>query len=85
MNRTVAMINKYFDGRVPAYVRNVTAFDADLEQVVADHISEYHKQMEAVDYHVPWRPYGRLFHARTNTLMKLLLGCLPKQLIVRSS
>ncbi|WP_432653714.1 methionine--tRNA ligase subunit beta [Streptococcus equi] len=50
LNRTVAMINKYFDGRVPAYVRNVTAFDADLEQVVADHISEYHKQMEAVDY-----------------------------------
>ncbi|MFP9227443.1 methionine--tRNA ligase [Streptococcus equi subsp. zooepidemicus] len=50
LNRTVAMINKYFDGSVPPYVKNVTAFDADLERVVAEHIAEYHKQMEAVDY-----------------------------------
>ena len=50
LNRTVAMINKYFSGQVPAYVENVTAFDADLAKVVEENIAEYHKQMNAVDY-----------------------------------
>lgn len=50
LNRTVAMINKYFGGQVPAYVENVTAFDADLAKVVEENITEYHKQMNAVDY-----------------------------------
>lgn len=50
LNRTVAMINKYFGGQVPAYVENVTAFDADLAKVVEESIAEYHKQMNAVDY-----------------------------------
>ena len=50
LNRTVAMINKYFGGQVPAYVQNVTAFDADLAKVVEENIAEYHKQMNAVDY-----------------------------------
>ena len=50
LNRTVAMINKYFGGEIPAYVENVTDFDADLEAVVADNLAQYHKQMNAVDY-----------------------------------
>ena len=50
LNRTVAMINKYFGGQVPAYVENVTAFDADLAMVVEENLAEYHKQMNAVDY-----------------------------------
>ena len=50
LNRTVAMINKYFGGQVPAYVENATAFDADLAKVVEESIAEYHKQMNAVDY-----------------------------------
>jgi len=50
LNRTVAMINKYFGGQVPAYVENVTAFDAELAKVVEENIAEYHKQMNAVDY-----------------------------------
>ena len=50
LNRTVAMINKYFGGQVPAYVENVTAFDSDLAKVVEENIAEYHKQMNAVDY-----------------------------------
>ncbi len=50
LNRTVAMINKYFGGQVPTYVENVTAFDADLAKVVEESIAEYHKQMNAVDY-----------------------------------
>lgn len=50
LNRTVAMINKYFGGQVPTYVENVTAFDANLAKVVEESIAEYHKQMNAVDY-----------------------------------
>ena len=50
LNRTVAMINKYFGGEIPAYVENVTDFDADLAAVVADSLAQYHKQMNAVDY-----------------------------------
>ncbi|MES9545593.1 methionine--tRNA ligase [Streptococcus intermedius] len=50
LNRTVAMINKYFGGEIPAYVENVTDFDADLAVVVADNLVQYHKQMNAVDY-----------------------------------
>ena len=50
LNRTVAMINKYFGGQVPAYVENVTDFDADLARVVAENIEEFHKQMNAVDF-----------------------------------
>ncbi|MGT2959764.1 methionine--tRNA ligase [Streptococcus caballi] len=49
LNRTVAMINKYFGGEVPAFA-TATEFDADLAAVVADNIAAYHKQMEAVDY-----------------------------------
>lgn len=50
LNRTVAMINKYFGGQVPTFVSNVTDFDADLSAVVADNLASYHKHMEAVDY-----------------------------------
>ncbi|MFQ9328753.1 MAG: methionine--tRNA ligase [Streptococcus sp.] len=50
LNRTVAMINKYFGGQVPTYVENVTDFDADLSKVVAENIEEFHKQMNAVDF-----------------------------------
>ena len=44
------MINKYFTGLVPAYAPNVTDFDADLAEVVAENIKEFHKQMNAVDF-----------------------------------
>ena len=50
LNRTVAMVNKYFGGQVPSFVNNATDFDADLAAVVTDNIAEYHKQMNAVDY-----------------------------------
>ncbi|MGT2958663.1 methionine--tRNA ligase [Streptococcus bovimastitidis] len=50
LNRTIAMINKYFGGQMPAYQTGITDFDADLEAVVAAQIAEYHVQMEAVDY-----------------------------------
>lgn len=50
LNRTVAMVNKYFDGHVPAYEENATAFDADLANVAETAIADYHRHMEAVNY-----------------------------------
>lgn len=50
LNRTVAMINKYFDGKVPTFVANVTDVDADLAQVVSHQLVNYHQFMELVDY-----------------------------------
>ena len=50
LNRTVSMINKYFDGQVPAYEENVTNFDGALAQVAAESIADYYKHMDAVDY-----------------------------------
>ncbi len=50
LNRTVAMVNKYFDGQVPSFRPAVTAFDADLEAVVAESIRLYHVYMNSVNY-----------------------------------
>ncbi len=50
LNRTVSMINKYFDGQIPAYEEGVTEFDHALAQVAAESIADYHTYMEAVDY-----------------------------------
>ncbi|MFU2164533.1 methionine--tRNA ligase [Streptococcus pluranimalium] len=50
LNRTVAMVNKYFGGQIPDYKENVTAFDADLADCVAENINLYHQNMDAVDY-----------------------------------
>ncbi|MGT2911265.1 methionine--tRNA ligase [Streptococcus cameli] len=50
LNRTVAMINKYFDGQVPSLSAGQTDFDADLESVATQAIADYHKYMDLVDY-----------------------------------
>ncbi|MFS1663113.1 methionine--tRNA ligase [Streptococcus sp. zg-JUN1979] len=50
LNRTVAMVNKYFDGQVPTFSADVTPFDKPLEQVIASTIADYHQQMDAVDF-----------------------------------
>ncbi|WP_218653578.1 methionine--tRNA ligase [Streptococcus pluranimalium] len=50
LNRTVAMINKYFGGQIPDYMENVTDFDADLSNFVAENLKLYHQNMDAVDY-----------------------------------
>lgn len=41
LNRTVAMINKYRNGQIPALKSNVTAFDQELEETAAKAIQEY--------------------------------------------
>ncbi|KRK46994.1 methionine--tRNA ligase [Secundilactobacillus kimchicus] len=50
LNRTVAMINKYEGGQIPAFVSNVTAFDADLEAVAETTIKNYHNFMDDLHF-----------------------------------
>ncbi|MCM0598282.1 methionine--tRNA ligase [Periweissella fabalis] len=45
LNRTVAMINKYEGGVIPALNSGVTEFDADLAQTAAEVIAEFNANM----------------------------------------
>lgn len=46
LNRTVAMINKYQDGKLVGTNTATTDFDADLEQTASDVIAEYKELMD---------------------------------------
>ena len=46
LNRTVSMINKYFDGVVPQYKGKVTAFDGDLESTAEVTIKSYENLLD---------------------------------------
>lgn len=50
LNRTIAMINKYFNGDIPEYNGNVTDFDADLRQVAEETINEYEDLMDEMQF-----------------------------------
>lgn len=52
LNRTIAMINKYFDGSVPTDTvsHQSNAVDQDYEQMMRDSINEYHQQMERIRF-----------------------------------
>lgn len=41
LNRSIAMVRKYFAGEVPIFKSNVTAFDKELEQLMVATIKEY--------------------------------------------
>lgn len=46
LNRTIAMINKYFDGLIPIFEGNVTEFDAELVQLTKETIKEYEENFD---------------------------------------
>lgn len=52
LNRTVAMINKYRGGIIPKFHRNVTAFDADLQNKIALAIENYHQAFDKLEFNV---------------------------------
>ncbi|MEK3888926.1 methionine--tRNA ligase [Bacillus sp. FSL K6-3431] len=52
LNRTIAMINKYFDGNIPAYEGIVTAFDEDLLAVNKETVKQYEVAMEKMEFSV---------------------------------
>lgn len=50
LNRTVSMINKYFDGVVPDYKGQVTAFDEELESFIATTIHKVETNFEKMQF-----------------------------------
>lgn len=50
LNRTIAMINKYCDGKVPTYASKVTPFDSELSTTAANVIGKYHEAMEKMEF-----------------------------------
>ncbi|GAF66532.1 methionyl-tRNA synthetase [Bacillus sp. TS-2] len=52
LNRTVAMINKYFDGEIPTYLKDATPFDADLIDLVDATVTKVETAMEEMEFSV---------------------------------
>lgn len=50
LNRTVAMINKYRGGQIPALNSGVTEFDTDLEQTFQTAVKEYEEEMDNMHF-----------------------------------
>ncbi len=48
LNRTVAMMNKYFQGQVPTEGLDVTAVDADYDAYVKEQMAAYYQAMDAM-------------------------------------
>ncbi|WP_068785147.1 methionine--tRNA ligase [Paenibacillus phocaensis] len=65
LNRTVAMVEKYFGGEVPAYEPNATAYDAELEQAALDTAHKVEEVMEKMEFSVALTHIGA-FISRTN-------------------
>lgn len=65
LNRTVAMVGKYFDGVVPAYRPNVTAYDADLADMAQRTVEKVEEVMEQLEFSVALTAISA-FIGRTN-------------------
>ncbi|GGP11530.1 methionine--tRNA ligase [Oceanobacillus neutriphilus] len=50
LNRTVAMINKYFDGKVPAINGVINKEDANLQETAASVIQAYQEAMDQMEF-----------------------------------
>lgn len=65
VNRTLSMINKYFDGELPEYKGHINEFDADLETTVKENIAAYEEAMEALEFNKALRATWTII-SRTN-------------------
>ncbi|MEE6184978.1 methionine--tRNA ligase [Bacillus pretiosus] len=52
LNRTVAMIDKYFNGEIPAFKENVTEFDETLVTFAKDTLKKVEEAMENMEFSV---------------------------------
>lgn len=63
LNRTVAMIHKYFDGVVPTYQGAVTPYDDSLKDMVHNTVTAFENEMENMQFSVAlaklWELIGR--------------------------
>ncbi|WP_255257277.1 MULTISPECIES: methionine--tRNA ligase [Bacillus] len=65
LNRTVAMIDKYFNGEIPAFKANVTEFDETLVAFAQDTLSKVEEAMENMEFSVALSSIWQLV-SRTN-------------------
>jgi methionyl-tRNA synthetase len=65
LNRTVAMIDKYFNGEIPEYKGSVTEFDDLLLQVNNETVTRYVESMEKMEFSVALTNVWQLI-SRTN-------------------
>lgn len=63
LNRTVAMINQYFDGDIPVMSKEKTSFDQELEELSLETIKDYHETLNHLQFNVTlkniWKLIGR--------------------------
>lgn len=52
LNRTIAMVTKYFDGVIPTYAGNVTPFDATLSTLAKETVEKVEASMEHMEFSV---------------------------------
>ncbi|MFB5759499.1 methionine--tRNA ligase [Paenibacillus medicaginis] len=65
LNRTVAMVDKYFGGKVPAYEQGVTEFDTALEKMAGSTYAKVEEAMEKMEFSVALTAIGQ-FISRSN-------------------
>jgi methionyl-tRNA synthetase len=65
LNRTVAMIDKYFDGMIPEYKGALGEFDESLEAKNRETVSKYEEAMEKMEFSVALSTIWQLV-SRTN-------------------
>ncbi|ATO26870.1 methionine--tRNA ligase [Bacillus atrophaeus] len=65
LNRTVAMINKYFDGNLGSYEGTITEFDQSLSSVAEETVKSYERAMENMEFSVALSTLWQLI-SRTN-------------------
>ncbi|WP_078543215.1 methionine--tRNA ligase [Litchfieldia alkalitelluris] len=65
LNRTIAMVDKYFDGKIPAYQGPVTDFDQPLTNAVQESLKKYEDSMENLEFSVALASLWQLI-SRTN-------------------
>ncbi len=50
LNRTIAMINKYFDGKVPAYAEGASVYDKELKAAADETVRSVQKEMDEMQF-----------------------------------
>ncbi|CAN7710829.1 methionine--tRNA ligase [Paenibacillus sp. LjRoot56] len=65
LNRTIVMIDKYFAGRIPAYIPGATEFDESLLETVRTTVAKYEESMEKMEFSIALSAVWQLI-SRTN-------------------
>jgi methionyl-tRNA synthetase len=65
LSRTVAMIEKYFDGTIPAYSAGATEFDAPLLDTITNAVQKVEEAMEKMEFSVALSAIWQMI-SRTN-------------------